>query len=533
MFRPLAVLLSLLLLPVFTAACLHWVDPEELEPDDDDSGLDDDDSGPDDDDTGPDDDDTGPDDDDTTATEGFEADAIGLIIVNDDPEGQVTGGVTVGALFAEERMGPSAEEAIAEELFGSSMPLFAETGEPRTRPAGDHYDVTGLEVGQPLFVNAGADSVPLGFFDGGYQPIDVFWLPELLDGSAPWTLQVPAGDSDYGGFHQAQALPEAAKPEFPRMVGRRVFLLADEVLAGGTASGDGAWDLLVFHAGEELPATAVRVDPDGSVAVDRSEVAPELVEAGWMALGWYRAARTWHDLDGGLLSLVTGRWTDMDLLMLPAGVGYASTEPVDLQAATPIEFVVRLEGVEVPMDEVPQVQIDGVVAPEIGLLSNTEIEVGYPDGLYSMGTVDVWVSWSGGAAQGATILFYPPLPCDLTEAEPNDLPSQAHFFMPGLVACGTTDPPDDVDNYRFNAVVGTTYAFETLAGRLGHPSDTFLRLVDLTGEELAHDDDGAGYLDSRLIWTAENAGQHILRVEGFANQVGGPGYDYQLITSIE
>lgn len=530
--------LCLLLLPSIATACLHWVPEEELEPDDDDTVVEDDDdttATDDDDTTAPDDDDTTvPDDDDATPEESYEADAIGIVIINDDLEGQPTGETIVGALFSPELLTPSAEEALAQQIWGVTMPLFAMPGEPRTVPAGDRYEVDSINVGQPLFMNSGADSVALGpIDDGGYMPFEGFWLPDLVEGDASWTLQVPAEDSGYGGFHPAPPLPEAAKPEFLRAVGDRVYLLAGETLSAGIASGGGDSDLMVLHAGPDRPAVAVRVDPDGTVALDSSQIPPELLEIGWVELGWYRAERVLHDLEGGLLSLVTGRWTDLDLALLPPGVGYASTEPVELPANMPLEFVIRLEGISLPPDEIPEVQVGGQQAAEVGWISTTEIEVLHPDGLTASGLQDVWVSWPGGAAQGATILAWQELPCDLTESEPNDLASQAHFFVPGLVACGTTNPATDVDTYRFSVAAGDTLVFETLANRLGLPTDTTLTLLDMSGNQEAWSDDDAGMWDSLIVWTAPAAGQYLLQVASFQNQVGGPGYDYQLLTSIQ
>jgi hypothetical protein len=141
------------------------------------------------------------------------------------------------------------------------------------------------------------------------------------------------------------------------------------------------------------------------------------------------------------------------------------------------------------------------------------------------------VQWEAGVAFGSVLVVAEPIPCGLTESEPNDLASQAHFFVPGLVACGTIDPPSDLDNYRFTAAVGTTYTFEVLASRLGHPTDPTLALLDMDGNTVVFSDDEGGLLDPILTWAAPAAGQYLLQVASFQNQSGGPDHSYQLLTS--
>ena len=527
--------LSLLVLPLLATACLHWVPEEDLEPDDDDGVPDDDDAIPDDDDAVPDDDDAVPDDDDAVPVDTYEADAIGLLMIMDDRHGEPTGQTIGGALFSEALLAPSAEEALVEELFDSSWPLFAEPGEPRQLSPGDHYDVVGTHVGDALFLNAGADSAALSWTGAGYLPEAGLWLPDLLGSDTGWVLQVPAGGSGFSGFHEGAPLPEPAEPEFSRMVDSRVHLLAGEHLSGDSASGGGAWDLLLLRTNEDSAAVAFRVEANGAVGVNPDDLPPGMVEGGWAQLAWYRAERVRHDLDGGLLRLVTARWTELELRFLAGGVGYAWTDPPELPAGVPLVFTVLLEEAGVPLDDPPQVMVGGLAAPTVSVASDHELEVSFPDGLYGAGLQDLLVSWTGGAAQGSALLVAEPLSCGLTETEPNDLPSQAQFFIPGVVACGTTDPPTDVDSYRFSAAEGDTLVFETLANRLGLPTDTTLSLQDMAGAELDFNDDGFedGSWDSLLIWEAQAAGQYLLRVASYENQVGGPGYDYQLITSVE
>jgi len=79
---------------------------------------------------------------------------------------------------------------------------------------------------------------------------------------------------------------------------------------------------------------------------------------------------------------------------------------------------------------------------------------------------------------------------------------------PGNVEVGT-----DVDWFRFSAIVGTDYTFETILGTL---EDSVLRLIDTDGvTQITFDDDGGEGLASRIEWTAPANGTYYLEVGSF------------------
>ena len=536
-WRHLAAALCLLGLPLLASACLHWVPEEELEPgdddvgpDDDDVAPDDDDVGPDDDDVAPDDDDVGPDDDDDVPLGEYEANAAALVLVWDDAQGVDDGRTVAAALFNEELLSPSAEEAMTESVFGISWPLFAEPGESRYVQGGGHYEVEPVHVGEPLFVNSGPDSLPLVWTGTGYRrPDESMTLPALLDG-ADWVLQVPADGAGFGGFHGGPRLPGPAKPEFERLVGDRVHLLAGQDLSGQSSSvEDAATDLLIVGNAENIGATAFHV-ADGGVTVTWPELPVEIEDGGQTQLTWYRAARRRIELDGGPLMLVTGRWTQLRLLTLPEDVAYAWTDPVELPRGEPTVFTVQIEDVVLPPDSEVQVVI-GTQTADQATVTNDHLVVSFTSGLLATGTHDMVIQWEGGAAAGSAWVTAEPIPCGMTESEPNDAYEVADFFVPGGVVCGTIDPPSDLDTYRFTASAGGTYTFEILANRVGLPTDSTLTLLEMDGNTLAVSDDEGGLLDSLIVWTAPAPGQYLLQVASFQNQSGGPDHGYQLLTS--
>lgn len=531
--RPRRTDLLLLLSPAVVlaadAGCLHWV-PEEEPADDDSAAADDDDATPDDDDTTADDDDATPDDDDATGP--LEADAAGLLVVMDTLTGQGTQGVVGGVLFSSASLAPCAEEAVLEDLFGVNFPLFAEPGEPRELPAGDNYQVEPESVGDLVFVNAGSDSAALGWngigYTSGEQGIP---LPGLVDGAA-WILQVPGEDEGvpWGGFHSAPRLPPSAWPWFGRVVGDRVYLPFGAALEAQAEPADEATDLLIVRR-EGAQGIAFAPWEDGSVWVGEGVFPQEWVKGGSAEMAWYRVARTREETVAGSLMLATARWTQMSLQFLPPGVAYFFAQPAQIPMGEPVEFSLFGEGVAIEGDGPVSVQVGNLFADQAWVVAPDQVQVSFSDGIQATGVLDLWVSWEGGQGRGGVVVLAEAQDCDLSESEPNDWPSGALFFVPGLVACGHVNPPADVDYYRFAATTGTTYQFETLAGRLGYATDTTLTLFDPSGAQVAFADDSfENSRDSMITWTATSPGQPLLQVASWQNQVGGPDHYYQLLT---
>ena len=79
-------------------------------------------------------------------------------------------------------------------------------------------------------------------------------------------------------------------------------------------------------------------------------------------------------------------------------------------------------------------------------------------------------------------------------------------------------PTFDVDWFKFTAVSGTFYQFETVLGTL---TDSVLRLIGTDGTtELDCDDDGGPGFASSIDWTAPASGNYYLEVSGYGTDTG-------------
>ncbi len=119
---------------------------------------------------------------------------------------------------------------------------------------------------------------------------------------------------------------------------------------------------------------------------------------------------------------------------------------------------------------------------------------------------------------------------ELMEAEPNDAPAQAQRLpvpatVNGRICPASASAGPDVDCYRFQAAKGEKLVLEILAHRFGSPFDSFLSVRDVSGKELAMNDDAVGK-DSRLELTAPENGEYIARISDLQER-GGPSYTYR------
>ena len=83
---------------------------------------------------------------------------------------------------------------------------------------------------------------------------------------------------------------------------------------------------------------------------------------------------------------------------------------------------------------------------------------------------------------------------------------------------GEIEATFDVDWFKFTAVSGTFYQFDTVLGTL---TDSVLRLIGTDGTtELAYDDDGGPGFASSIDWTAPTSGNYYLEVSGYGSDFG-------------
>lgn len=112
------------------------------------------------------------------------------------------------------------------------------------------------------------------------------------------------------------------------------------------------------------------------------------------------------------------------------------------------------------------------------------------------------------------------------ESEPNSKSAEANpIELPGA-RTGELGSAGDEDRYRFTATQGEGVLMEIQSAALGFPLDAWLRVEDLTGRELARNDDATG-ADPRLEWTASEDGTYVAAV-GNVLQRGGESAWYRL-----
>ena len=93
----------------------------------------------------------------------------------------------------------------------------------------------------------------------------------------------------------------------------------------------------------------------------------------------------------------------------------------------------------------------------------------------------------------------------------------ASAISAGETATGSLDYPDDADIFVFEAEEGVLYQIDVGLGTLG---DSWLRLRDADGWELAYNDDHGNTRASRIVWTAPDSGEYYAAVGGFGTDTG-------------
>jgi hypothetical protein len=123
----------------------------------------------------------------------------------------------------------------------------------------------------------------------------------------------------------------------------------------------------------------------------------------------------------------------------------------------------------------------------------------------------------------------------ITAAAPGGDGRHAQQIALPVVINGRIASPGDIDVFAFQCGAGQQIVAETYARRLYSQLDSWLKVTDAAGRQLAFNDDaadkGAGLLpfcaDSYLTFTAPAKGTYYLHI-GDSQQKGGPGYGYRL-----
>ncbi len=92
---------------------------------------------------------------------------------------------------------------------------------------------------------------------------------------------------------------------------------------------------------------------------------------------------------------------------------------------------------------------------------------------------------------------------------------------------GSIDGGGDVDMFQFSAKKNETIVFEVQAARTGSKLDSSLRVFDMTGKVLAHDED-TNDLDSLIAFHPPQDGEFLLQIRDL-RYMGGKDYPYRIV----
>ena len=147
---------------------------------------------------------------------------------------------------------------------------------------------------------------------------------------------------------------------------------------------------------------------------------------------------------------------------------------------------------------------------------------GYGNSAYTPAT-------GGGTAAGSTGPYEVTFRRSLPPLEPNDSLSQATVVTPvagaarfdAVIGDGAYGS-GDVDLFRVSLAAGQQLTADIAADTAGSSLDSYLRVFDATGRELASNDDFGGAIDSYLTYTAAAAGTFFVGVSGYGNSAYQP-----------
>jgi len=124
---------------------------------------------------------------------------------------------------------------------------------------------------------------------------------------------------------------------------------------------------------------------------------------------------------------------------------------------------------------------------------------------------------------------------ELSEVEPNNDPAHAGPVAIPAIINGRIDYPGDVDVFAIKCKKGVPVVVEVYARRLNSPMDSFLRITDADGKQLACNDDLddkesallTHHADSRIDFAPPADGVFYVHLSD-AQRQGGPEYSYRL-----
>ncbi|MXZ35289.1 MAG: hypothetical protein F4Z21_08605, partial [Acidobacteria bacterium] len=144
-------------------------------------------------------------------------------------------------------------------------------------------------------------------------------------------------------------------------------------------------------------------------------------------------------------------------------------------------------------------------------------------------------SRAGPGGQGGSLAGYP----SLVESEPDEIPESAAAVSLPVILEGRIDAPGDLDHFRFTVEAGQRVAFEIqTVDRMFPELSPWLEVLDASGRTICSNiyrsvENNSAYwqkfLQSKAIYTFEEAGDYILRLRDLTSRQGGKGFTYRVL----
>ena len=142
---------------------------------------------------------------------------------------------------------------------------------------------------------------------------------------------------------------------------------------------------------------------------------------------------------------------------------------------------------------------------------------------------------SGAGGQRLPLAGYP----SLVESEPDETPDSASAIPLPVILEGRIDAPGDLDHFRFTVEAGQRVAFEIqTVDRMFPQLSPWLEVLDASGQTVCSNiyrsvENNSAYwqrfLQSKAIYTFEEAGDYVLRLRDLTSRRGGKGFTYRVL----
>lgn len=410
-------------------------------------------------------------------------------------------------------------------LLGAAMVLGVIAPAAAQAPTFSHAFPPGVQVGAKaaltisggnlkgatavLVSGTGVQAVITKNTDAASLPVEVSAAPDVLPGMRELRVVTPGGTSNAGRIWVGN-YPELNETEPNNTLGQAQKLATLPVTVNGQVNG-----------GEDVDSFSFQAGAGDTLVFDL--VAAQMYSAldGYLSL---------YDSRGKILkSAMEGFERDPRLIYTFKTAGTYTIQVRDTMFRGGPNFTYQLTVGKLPVvtgyqpssgrrGETVQVSVEGV---NLGDMKTVPVTIPMQGD-----TVTIQPRTPLGPAMNTISLAAEELP-ELLETEPNDTPAQA-MVVPELpvVINGRIDRVGDIDLYRIKPAAAGTLSFDVLARRIGSRIDSFLRVLDATGKELAANDDAEGK-DSRIVMGVQANQEYLVEVKSLDEHYG-PDAFYRL-----